>query len=130
MVSERSFAAVGAMIIWCAPSVARRMCEPAVLPSALNGPEQVCTMVVPVSSQDLPYALQVVRELRAGGQMAELDVSGHGVGTGLKLAARKGMRWAAIVGEDEERAGSITWHDLQRGEERRVPLAQLLQREE
>jgi histidyl-tRNA synthetase len=97
---------------------------------SLNGPEQVCTMVVPVSSQDLPYALQVVRELRAGGQMAELDVSGHGVGTGLKLAARKGMRWAAIVGEDEERAGSITWHDLQRGEERRVPLAQLLQREE
>jgi histidyl-tRNA synthetase len=95
-----------------------------------DDPERVAAMVIPVSSRNLPYALRIVRELRANGQVVELEVGGHGVGTGLKLAARKGMRWAAIVGEDEERTGLITWHDLQSSEEQRVPLAQLLRRED
>ncbi len=94
------------------------------------GPEHARIIVIPVSSRDLSYALRVVSELRASGQTVELEVSGHGVGAGLKLAARKGMRWAAIVGEDEQRDDLITWHDLRHSEEQLVPLAQLLRREE
>lgn len=91
-------------------------------------PKNTAIMVIPIGQQDLPYALQIVRELRTSGQTAELEVTGHGVGTGLKLAARKGVRWAAIVGEEEERTRTITWHNLSNGAEERLTLAQLLQR--
>ncbi len=85
-------------------------------------------MVIPVSQQNISYALRIARELRTGGQAVELEVSEHGVSTGLKLAARQQMQWAAIVGEEEERTKTITWHNLQNGEEERVTLAQLTQR--
>jgi len=96
------------------------------------GPDQAQIIVIPISQQDLPYALRIVRALRASGQAVELDVSGHGVSAGLKLAAKKGMRRAAIVGEEEERAGKITWHDLPSGEEQHlttVALTEFLQKE-
>src|SRR5581483_10261408 len=76
-------------------------------------------MVIPVSQQNISYALRIARELRTGGQAVELEVSEHGVSTGLKLAARQQMQWAAIVGEEEERTKTITWHNLQNGEEER-----------
>ena len=89
------------------------------------GIEPARVMVIPVSAQDLPYALRVTRELRASGQTVELDITGHGVGAGLKLAVRKGIRQVAIVGEEEEHAGSITWHDLSSGEEQQLASAAL-----
>ena len=46
-------------------------------------------LVIPVSQSDLPYALQVARSARAQGLHMEVDVTGHGVGTGLKVAAKK-----------------------------------------
>lgn len=91
-------------------------------------PRRASILVIPVSQQDLPYALRVARELRAGGQAVELEVTGHSVGAGLKLAARKGLQWAAIVGEEEERAGTISWHNLANGTEEQVTPAQLLRR--
>ncbi len=84
------------------------------LPIAI--PTQV--LVIPVSQQDVPYALQVARSARAGGLQAEVDVTGHGVGAGLRLAVKKQMRLAVIVGEDERRAGTVTVRDLVTGEER------------
>ena len=85
-------------------------------------------MVIPISQQNLSYALHIARALRAAGQMVELEVTGHGVSTGLKLAARQHVQWAAIVGEEEERTKTITWHNLQSGEEEQVTLAQLVRR--
>ncbi len=89
--------------------------------------EQKPILVVPVSPQDLPYALQIARELRALGQPAELDVGGHGVGAGLKQAAKKTIRLAAIVGENERLSETITLHNLVSGVERQIPRARLLQ---
>jgi len=89
--------------------------------------EQKSILVVPVSPQDLPYALQIARALRAAGQAAELDVSGHGVGAGLKQAAKKTLRLVAIVGENERLADTITLHNLVSGVERQIPRARLLQ---
>jgi histidyl-tRNA synthetase len=97
-----------------------------------SGNDRPRIMVIPVSAQNLPYALCVASELRASGQTVELDLTGHGVGSGLKLAVRKGIRQVAIVGEEEERAGSITWHDLSSGEEQHLAsaaLAELLRKE-
>jgi histidyl-tRNA synthetase len=96
-------------------------------------PSSAEVLVIPVNQQNLPYALRITRALRACGQAVELDVSGHGVSAGLKLAARKQMRRAAIVGDDEERAGKITWRDLPGGAEVSITpaaLAELLQKEQ
>lgn len=89
--------------------------------------EPIRTIVIPVSTQDLPYALQVARELRASGKLAELDVSGHGVGTALKHAAKKEIRLATIVGENERLTDTITLHNLLNGEERQIPRARFMQ---
>jgi ATP phosphoribosyltransferase regulatory subunit len=74
-------------------------------------------LVIPVEGRDLPYALQIARSVRALGVQTEVDVSDHGVGAGLRLAARRQIRLALIVGEDEQRNGVITVRDLQTGEE-------------
>lgn len=85
------------------------------------------TLIIPVSSQELPYALAIARTVRASGLQAEVDVAGHGVGSGLKYAARRQMRQALIVGEDEQRKGVITVRDLITGDEREVTIDALIE---
>jgi len=86
-------------------------------------------LIIPVSVQDMPYALQVARAIRTyGAKQAwtlpaiEVDVTGHGVGAGLKLASKKQLRLAFIVGEDEQRAGVVTVRDLVTGTERALDI--------
>jgi histidyl-tRNA synthetase len=52
------------------------------------------------------------------GLWTEVDVSGHGVGAGLKMATRKQIAMAMIVGESERHMQGVTLKDLQTGEER------------
>ncbi len=85
-------------------------------------------LVIPVSDQEIAYALQVAREARANGMRIEVDVSGHGVGAGLKTASRRQMRLALIVGEDEQRQGMVTVRDLVTGEEQIAHIASLMER--
>lgn len=80
-------------------------------------------LVIPVSGQELPYALQVAQLARAHGVRTEVDVTGHGVGAGLKQASKKHVRLALIVGESEQREGRVTVHDLHTGEEQVATLA-------
>jgi histidyl-tRNA synthetase len=84
-------------------------------------------LVIPVSAHDLPYALQVARELRGAGRETELDVSGHGVSAGLKQATKKEIQLAAIVGENERLTDTITLHNLLSGVERQIPRSRLTQ---
>jgi histidyl-tRNA synthetase len=49
-------------------------------------------------------------------------VTGHGVGAGLRLATKKQISFALIVGEDEQRGGLVTVRDLVTGEEQRVNI--------
>ncbi len=74
-------------------------------------------LVIPISMHNLPYALQVARAARKAGLRVEVDVTGHGVGAGLKLATKKETHWALIVGENEQQANIVTLHDLITGEE-------------
>jgi ATP phosphoribosyltransferase regulatory subunit len=85
-------------------------------------------LVVPVSVQDIPYALQVARSARSLGVRTEVDVTGHGVGSGLRQATKKQIRLALIVGEDECKKGVVTVHDLVTGEEQTSNLESLVGR--
>jgi ATP phosphoribosyltransferase regulatory subunit len=85
-------------------------------------------LVIPVSELEIAYALQVARQARAQGLRTEVDISGHGVGAGLKIASKRQIRLALIVGEDEQHKGMVTVRDLSSGEERISPIDALEQK--
>ena len=80
-------------------------------------------LVIPVSIQNIAYALQVARSVRARGVRTEVDVNGHGVGAGLKLAAKNRVRLALIAGDDEQRDNVVTLRNLDTGEEQVLDIA-------
>jgi histidyl-tRNA synthetase len=86
---------------------------------------QTQALVIPVSTQDVPYALRVARTARLADMSAEVDVTGHGVGSGLKLATKKQIRLALIVGGDEQKENTVTVRNLETGEEQVVRLESL-----
>ncbi len=83
----------------------------------LPTPEVVQALVIPISPQDMPYALHVARSVRTSGMPTELDVTQRGVSGGLKLAAKKHIRLALIVGDTEQQSNAVTVRDLSTGEE-------------
>jgi ATP phosphoribosyltransferase regulatory subunit len=84
-------------------------------------------LVIPVSEREIPYAVCVARAARVHGLRTEVDVSGHGVGAGLRLAAKRRMRLALIVGEEEQRENVVTIRDLRTGEEQTARIEALAQ---
>jgi histidyl-tRNA synthetase len=89
-------------------------------------PSLTQALVIPVEDRDLPYALQIARSARALGIQTEIDVADHGVSAGLRLAVRRQIRLALIVGENERRNGTVTVRDLHTGEEQVSSVAALL----
>ncbi|HLZ58894.1 MAG TPA: histidine--tRNA ligase [Ktedonosporobacter sp.] len=77
----------------------------------------VRALVIPVSAGEVPYALQVARSARAQGLSAEVDVTGHGVAAGLRLAGKRQLDLALIVGEVEQQRGVVTVRNLATGVE-------------
>jgi len=55
-------------------------------------------------------------------------VTGRSLRAALKWATKIGARAAVIVGPDELAAGEVTVRDLDRGEQERVPLADVAAR--
>lgn len=99
------------------------------LPSAdLPIAKKTQALVIPVSPQEMPYALCIARAARQQGVQTEVDVSGHGVGSGLKLASKKNIWLALIVGESEQHDGVVTVRDLRTGEEQALPIEKLADR--
>lgn len=85
-------------------------------------------LVIPVTEVEMPYALQVARRLRSQGVRTEVDVVGNGVGAGLKVAAKKQIRLALIVGEEEQREDVVKVRDMVTGEEQVAGVATLVDR--
>lgn len=84
-------------------------------------------LVVPTNVREMPYALHVAHMTRSSGLRVELDVTGHGIGSGLKLASKKDIPLAFIVGEDERQRNAVTVHNLITGEEQVIQLASFMQ---
>jgi histidyl-tRNA synthetase len=75
-------------------------------------------VVIPVSQQDIAYAFQVARVYRATDLLTEVDITGRGLAAGLRLAAKKEIPLALIVGEHERKSGTITVREMANGAER------------
>jgi histidyl-tRNA synthetase len=65
-------------------------------------------------------------ELRRAGISAEFDYTDRSLKTQMKDANRLGARWAALIGEDELRADTVTLRDMVTGDQTTVPRAEAI----
>ncbi|MGQ9827765.1 MAG: ATP phosphoribosyltransferase regulatory subunit [Roseiflexus sp.] len=88
-------------------------------------PRPPVVMVVAMDEETYPYALEAARVLRSYGYTAMTDVRMRGVSSNLRDAARRGVRFVAVVGADERARRCISWRDLERHEEMLIALSDI-----
>jgi histidyl-tRNA synthetase len=81
--------------------------------------------LVAVTADDLRAVLTLAHQLRDRGLHVEFPLKEQTIAKQLKLAAARRARYAVIIGPEERKAGAGMVRDLERGEERRVTLAEL-----
>jgi len=82
-------------------------------------------MVIPVSTDDWGYALEVAERLRALGLEAVVDIRRQGVAAALRRLGREQAALAFIAGSAEREAGTVVVRDISTHEQRTVRLSDL-----
>ena len=85
-----------------------------------------CYLAIPDPDLRLQL-LPLVRRLRAAGVRCESDMRGRSLKAMLRQAAALGARQVAIVGRREHAAGVATVRDMTTGDQREVPIDQLVE---
>lgn len=80
--------------------------------------------VIPVGDAEVPVAEKLAHDLRKQGFAVDLGFGGN-MGKRLKRADKVKARTALILGADEVREGVVTLRDLDSGEQRKVPRADI-----
>lgn len=97
--------------------------EKGLIPKPELGPEY---FVAPVDEKVFAKALEIAESLRAQGKTADIDVLGRKLAKNFEHANSIGARHVVIVGEKDLAQGQVTIRTLATGQERKVPLAELL----
>lgn len=93
--------------------------------STFPSPERRVDVFV-VDVTDGRAALVLTQQLRAAGVAADRGFDGRSMKSQMKSAAKSGARVAAIIGDDELAAGTITVRDLERGVQSSVGAADVV----
>ncbi|HCI80434.1 MAG TPA: hypothetical protein DHW02_12170, partial [Ktedonobacter sp.] len=93
--------------------------------SDIHVPDVAKALVIPVDAQELPYAFHVARLFRKAGFQAEVDITEHRLSAGLKLADKKQVTMAVIVGETEREREIVKVRNLASGEEQVVAIEEI-----
>lgn len=80
--------------------------------------------VVPIGDA-LPAAIAACQKLRSVGCRTGIDLGGKGVSKNIAYAAKKGARYAVIIGAREAAEGKATLRDLASGEEKLLTVEQV-----
>ncbi|NDL56010.1 histidine--tRNA ligase [Phytoactinopolyspora mesophila] len=91
----------------------------------LPGETGLDVYAVPLGEEAARQLFGVVTELRRAGIRADLATGGRGLKGAMKAADRSGARLAIVAGERDLSAGVAQLKDLQTGDQRPVPLAEL-----
>ncbi len=83
-------------------------------------------LVVAFSHELLPYSLMVAKKLREAGLNIISYPGIEKAGKQLAYAAKLGVPYAVLCGEDEERAKTVTIKNLQSGEQKTLTLAKAI----
>jgi histidyl-tRNA synthetase len=84
-------------------------------------------LIVPLGGAAVARGLALAQALRAQGLGTDLAFGGRRLRAELERANRAGIRQVVIVGDDELRDGVASLRDMDTGEQRRVPLAGLVE---
>jgi len=71
-------------------------------------------------------ARKAARELRFAGVNTELDMMGRNISKNLDFANKMGIRYVAIIGEDEAKEGKVTLKDMQEGYQELMSVADVV----
>lgn len=85
-------------------------------------------VILPLAGEAVSVAFALARDLAASGLQAQVEVTGRSLRAALKWAGKVNARAAVLLGPDELAAGEATVRDLDRGEQERVPLAEVVGR--
>ena len=78
-----------------------------------------------MGSAETAYALAIAAQLRSQGISCEIYPDNTKLKKQFDYATKKGIRYFAIIGEDEIKAGEVTLKDLTTGTQQRVPKEEL-----
>jgi len=73
-------------------------------------------------------ALRLAMALRRAGLAADLDHLGRSLRAQMREAARVNARYALILGEEEQQAGTVMLRDMDSGEQEQVPQSEVVAR--
>ncbi len=82
------------------------------------------SILMPLGEAVAARAWALARDLRATGVRLDIDWKGN-LKKRLNRAARRGARFALLLGEDELAKDAVTLRDLESGEQREVPMTAL-----
>ena len=85
----------------------------------------VQVLVTQMDAAHLPQCLALAAELRQGGLNTEVVMEASKLGKQFKYADRAGIRFVAVLGEDEISQGTVTVKDLRREDQFTVPRDEL-----
>ncbi|MFP7721833.1 histidine--tRNA ligase [Lysobacter sp. A3-1-A15] len=85
----------------------------------------VQVLVTQMDAAHLPQCLALAAELRQGGLNTEAVMEASKLGKQFKYADRAGIRFVAVLGEDEIAQGTVTVKDLRREDQFTVARAEL-----
>ncbi|NNH71551.1 histidine--tRNA ligase [Nocardia uniformis] len=81
---------------------------------------------VPMGDLAKQHLVVLAAQLRAAGIRTDLAYGGRGVKGAMKAADRSGARFAIVLGDREVTEGEIALKDLRNGEQRQVPLDEVV----
>ena len=83
--------------------------------------------VATLGEEALQSGLLIVQELRRKGLRSILDMEGRSLRSQMRLAHKERYRYALILGDEELKAGMATVKDMTRGDQRQVPLREVVE---
>ncbi len=85
-------------------------------------------IVIPMGEDDMNEAIAVAAKVRGEGIPADVYYQQKGMKQKMKYAARLGIPYAAIIGESERASASVMLKNMETGEQKAVPVAELADR--
>ena len=82
-------------------------------------------LVIPMGGEQLGAALTAASAIRSAGISADVYCQSKGMKQKMKYAAKIGVPYAAIIGEDEAAQGTVMLKNMATGEQRAVAIAEL-----
>jgi histidyl-tRNA synthetase len=82
--------------------------------------------LVPVSPDDIQYTVGVANSLRTAGLRVDLELRGRNVKKAMKYGNSLGAAYVGIIGENERNRSLVAVKDMNSGEQKSVPEADLV----